>query len=253
MEKFLGKRWSVEKMGSLPKIIHYIWIGNNPKPEIVLKCIESWRRYLPDYEIREWNENNYNVNKNEYISNAYENKMWAFVSDFMRFDILYRYGGIYLDTDVEFLHPLPLNMMESEAFSGSESNGKISPGLIFACNPGNEIVAQMIASYENSAFNVKKLITVNERITDIMKVYGYVPNNQLQTVAGLTVYPDVYFCGFDKDVGEVKTTVNTLAIHHYAGTWRKNKISKMIRKSIKKLIGIEGYRNLLKLRRTLFK
>ena len=88
---------------SIPKIIHYCWVGGKPKPQSVLYCIESWKRCCPDYEIREWNESNYDFTKNEYMRQAYEAKKWGFVPDYARLDIVYEYGGIYLDTDVEML------------------------------------------------------------------------------------------------------------------------------------------------------
>ena len=119
----------------IPKIIHYCWFGNNPKPEIVYKCIESWKKYFPDYEIVEWNEKNYDVNKELYMQEAYSCKKWAFVSDYARFDVLYQYGGIYFDTDVEVLKKFPQEILCNQAFTGIESTKIISPGLVFGCAP----------------------------------------------------------------------------------------------------------------------
>ena len=96
----------------IPKIIHYCWFGRNSKSKIILKCIESWRKFMPDYEIIEWNEDNFNVKQNEYVKSAYNNKKWAFVSDYARMKVLYQYGGIYFDTDVELLKPIPSEYLE---------------------------------------------------------------------------------------------------------------------------------------------
>ena len=122
----------------IPKIIHYCWFGYNKKPELIEKCIESWHKFLPDWEFREWNESNYNVNKNEYIKEAYKQKKWAFVSDYARFDILNQYGGVYLDTDVELLKPISDEILQHEAFTGFQSNNRVNPGLIYGSIAGQQ-------------------------------------------------------------------------------------------------------------------
>lgn len=117
-------------MEKIPHIIHYCWFGRNPKSELVLNCIESWKKYLPGYEIREWNEDNYDVTQVNFVKEAYENQKWAFVSDYVRFDVLYQFGGIYFDTDVELLKPIPEEILAKRAFTGFESTKLISPGLV---------------------------------------------------------------------------------------------------------------------------
>ena len=107
----------------IPHIIHYIWFGGAEKPKVVLECIESWRRFFPGWEIKEWNESNYNINKCQYMIDAYQLKKYAFVSDYARFDVLYEYGGIYLDVDVEFIKPLPADFLEHECIAGFEGSG----------------------------------------------------------------------------------------------------------------------------------
>ena len=104
----------------IPKKIHYCWVGGNSKPPLVKKCIQSWKKYCPDYEIIEWNESNYDISKNIYMKQAYEAKKWAFVTDYMRLDIIYEHGGIYLDTDVELIKNID-DLLSNEAFAGIES------------------------------------------------------------------------------------------------------------------------------------
>ena len=234
---------------SIPKIIHYCWFGGNEKPEIVKKCIESWKKYMPDYEIKEWNESNYDCLKNRYIKEAYNSKKWAFVSDYARFDILYLYGGIYFDTDVELLKSIPHEILANKAFTCTEPTGKVNPGLIFACEKNNFIAKKMIDTYNQDSFldDKKNPIckTVNAYITEILYRYGYEEKNKLQKVNDLVIYPSEYFCGFDLDIMEKDITQNTISVHHYSGTWIKQGLKQKIQKIIKRKFGIKFYRKLL--------
>lgn len=239
-------------MNQIPKKIHYIWVGGTPKPPIVLKCMNSWKRYMPDYEICEWNEQNYDVEKNEYIRKAYEQKMWAFVSDFMRFDILYQHGGIYLDTDVELLKRIPEEILNQQAFTGVEGHGKVNPGLIFACGKGHWLAEEMLSSYGEDRFDKNHLYTVNQRITKILSQYGFVGDNSLQVIKGVSIYPDDFFCGFDQDVKEICITTNTISVHHYAATWVMPSMGRKLKMLIKRVVGVESYRKLLNVKRSLW-
>lgn len=236
-------------MEKIPKVIHYIWIGNNEKPEKVKECIKSWKKYMPDYEVKEWNESNFNIKECQYAIQAYRDKKWAFVSDYMRFKILYDQGGIYLDTDVELLKRIPEEILNNNSFTGVEFIGKINPGLIFGCRKENNIAKYMVEKYKKLTFNKNNLITVNEIITEYLKPFGYKEDNTLQVVEGLTIYPDEFFCGYDQDVKEIKITKNTITVHHYLGTWCKKGIKHKIQYYIKKIIGIENYRKMLYLKR----
>ena len=184
-------------MSIIPKTIHYFWFGHNEKPEIFHKCLESWKRFMPDYSIIEWNEKNYNVHRCKYISQAYDNKEWAFASDYARFDILYKYGGVYLDTDVEFLKPIPQFIIDkSNAFCGMESSGFVAPGLIFACEAGFPFLREIIMDYEQDSFiynNKRNKRTVNQRLTDILLQKGFIPNNHFQRIADIDIYPSSFF------------------------------------------------------------
>lgn len=206
----------------IPKIIHYCWFGGNPLPELALRCIESWRKFLPNYEIKEWNENNYDVRKIPYISQAYDAEKYAFVSDYARFDILYEYGGIYFDTDVEVIRPLD-TIIEKGAFAGVEFPGKLAAGLGIASPAASSVYKEILNSYENSSFLKKDgtmdLTTVVERVSDIFHKHGLTNKNEIQYVANVTIYPVEYFCPKDYITGEVKITKNTYTIHHYDGSW----------------------------------
>ena len=119
----------------IPKKIHYCWFGGNPLPESAKKYIETWKKYCPDYEIIEWNEENFDVTQNQYCKEAYEAKKWAFVSDYARFWILYRYGGIYFDTDVEVIRPID-DMVAKGPFMGCERDGDKNLAAAIAAAPG---------------------------------------------------------------------------------------------------------------------
>ena len=239
----------------IPHKIHYIWFGNNDKPEIVQKCIESWEKYFSDYEIIEWNESNYDTSKCAYIKEAYDAKKWAFASDYARFDILYKYGGIYFDTDVEILKKYPDYILNNIAFSGMESTGNLAPGLVFASIPGLPILKEILDNYEKDHFlerGKQNEKTVNCRVNEILQKKGFVPNNQFQTVAGLSIYPSVFFCGYDMDIREFDIREETVSIHHYACSWKKKGIKRAIQDTIKNRFGIDNYRKILKFKRKLF-
>ena len=243
---------------NIPKIIHYIWIGNNPKPEIVQKCIASWAKYMPDYVIREWNEANYDVNKCRYIREAYAEKKWAFVSDYMRFDILNEYGGIYFDTDVELLKPIPDAILDStQGFTAIESTGKVNPGLVFAAVPKHPFIKEILDLYNSERFIVNgknNLTTVNQRASAILSRYGYSQKNEFQKAFDLEIYPSNFFCGYDVDIHEYMITPETISVHHYAGSWEspRQRMSRAVKDLVKHMVGLEKYKSLLVLKRKLF-
>ncbi len=241
-------------MENIPKIIHYCWFGRNPKPELILKCIDSWKKYMPDYKIIEWNEENYDVHKAPYISEAYECRKWAFVSDYARFDVINQYGGIYFDTDVELLKTIPDEVLSHEAFTGFEYFGSVNPGLVYGASAGSMITKEILDKYHSLHFvqNGKMVLTtVNSVITEILVPYGLALNNKFQIVHGLAIYPSEYFCGYDMLVSEVLITDKTISVHHYAGTWTKKTLKRHVQDIIKKLLGVETYRKLLLAKRRL--
>lgn len=208
----------------IPKIIHYCWFGGKPLPELAQKCISSWKKFLPDYEIKEWNESNYDVRKIPYTSQAYEAKKFAFVSDYARFDILYQYGGIYFDTDVEVIKPMD-DILKNGAFMGLEQTDsvQIASGLGIACEKNNEVYLKIIESYKRSSFinpdGTQNLYTVVSRVTDIFEQLGYIKENRIQKINEITLYPTDYFCPKSFETGLLNITENTYSIHHYDGSW----------------------------------
>lgn len=206
----------------IPKIIHYCWFGENPLPELAQKCIESWEKYFPSYEIKEWNETNYDVHKIPYASEAYDAKKYAFVSDYARFDILYQYGGIYFDTDVEVIKPYD-DILKNGGFMGFEAAGTVAAGLGIGCNAGLGIIHQIVEFYASLCFlnddGSYNTYTVVEYVTKILKKHGLKRENTIQKFEGLTIYPIEYFCPISFITGKMNITNNTYSIHHYTASW----------------------------------
>ena len=206
----------------IPKTIYYCWFGGNPLPALAEKCIASWKKFLPEYEIKEINEGNYDAHKNPYIAQAYDAKKYAFVSDYARFDVLYEYGGIYLDTDVEVIKDLS-PVLARGAFMGMESCGRVATGLGMACEKGDFLVKAFLDSYTNSSFlksdGTYNLATVVDRCSLILKNYGLTNSCEIQTAGAFTIYPPEYFCPKDIRTGKISITENTYTIHHYDGSW----------------------------------
>lgn len=205
----------------IPKRIHYCWFGGNPLPELAQKCIASWKKYCPDYEIIEWNEENFDVNCNDYVREAYDAKKWAFVSDFVRLYALVNEGGIYMDTDVEVIKPLD-ELLQYEALSGFESKTGIPTGLM-ACREGQKIFKEFLDEYKDIHFRRSdgSLDTTTNvtRITNICLKYGLKLNNTKQTIEGFTLLPSDYLCPKDYETGIIHLTDNTFCIHHFDGSW----------------------------------
>lgn len=211
----------------IPKIIHYCWFGRNPLPESAKKCIASWRKYLPDYEIKEWNEDNFDVNVIPYTRDAYQAKKYAFVSDYARFWILFHYGGVYFDTDVEVIKPLD-DLLEDGAFMGWEtpsSDGayKIAPGLGLGAPQKNALYSEILCRYNHLSFyqqdgNINSYSMI-PMITDLFSDKGLKLDGTRQVIDGISIYPAEYFCPMNTLTGELNITDNTRSIHWYTMSW----------------------------------
>ena len=231
----------------IPKIIHYCWFGRNPLPELAQKCIASWKKYLPDYEIKEWNEDNFDVNIIPYTAEAYAQKKYAFVSDYARFWILYKYGGLYFDTDVEVIKPLD-DIIARGPFMGCETDStnktapaqgagqgvsalSANPGLGLGVAPGlgRSLIKQMLDYYDGKHFineaNMRNQITVVHIATKVLFENGLQDVQGLQQVDGFWIYPSEYFCPINVTTGRMHITSNTRTIHHYAATWVNKRFS----------------------------
>lgn len=216
----------------IPKTIHYCWFGGNPLPELARKCIESWKKYCPDYEIIEWNETNYDVGKCAYMKEAYQAKKWGFVPDYARFDIIYSHGGIYLDTDVEIVRNLD-ELLENRAFMGFESADYVNPGLIIGGEAGNPEIAQIMRWYESHHFIMESgeidLTASPAIVTAVLLERGLHKEQSVQLLNGaLTIYPKDYFCPMDYYTGDITITDNTYTIHHYSASWLSNRQKKWL-------------------------
>ena len=214
----------------IPKVIHYCWFGGKPLPESALRCIASWQKYCPGYEIKRWDESNYDVNCCDYVCEAYAAKKWAFVSDYARFDILYRHGGLYFDTDVELIAPID-DILEKGPFLGVEQNAEeaalVNPGLGMAAVTGMPIYGKMLEDYRKLRFLMEdgtyNQTTIVKYTTDLLTQYGLQNIQQPQLVAEIWIYPWDYFCPVMYQTGEATFTENTRSIHHYDASWLSEK------------------------------
>lgn len=206
----------------IPKVIHYCWFGHKPLPDDVKNNINSWKKYCPDYEIKEWDERNFDINCCPYVQEAYQCKKWAFVSDYARFWILYRFGGIYFDTDVELIKPID-KVIKKGSFMACEDKRHIAPGLGIASPSGSNIFKEVLDSYRDSHFFInngeENLETIVTRTTDILQKHGFHGSGKLEKVSDIYIYPAEYFCPINVETGVLNITDNTLAIHHYSASW----------------------------------
>lgn len=237
-------------MATIPKTIHYCWFGRNPLPKSAQKCIASWRKYLPGYEIREWNEDNFDVNIIPYTREAYEAGKYAFVSDYARFWILYHYGGLYFDTDVEVIRPMD-DIIARGPFMGCEIDGDstagckpaVAPGLGLGVNPDLGLYKEFLDGYEGVPFLLADG-TINPfsmipMITRLLLSKGYKAGAGIQAVAGVTVYPQEYFNPLDDATGRLNVTENTRTIHWFSKTWmpHQNKCITYVKRLLRRWLG----------------
>jgi hypothetical protein len=245
-------------MNKISKVIHYCWFGRNPLPESAKKCIASWRKFMPDYEIIEWNEDNYDVNKIPYTAEAYAAKKYAFVSDYARFDILYQHGGLYFDTDVEVIKPF-YDIVANGSFMGFEVDattsqcGSVAPGLGLGVNPGLGLYKEILDYYAELHYTENGVIVENGTIVDhttkIFMRHGLVVKPGIQEVAGIIIYPTEYFCPLDYLTGRMRKTKNTHSIHWYAKTWINNygPIRTVFTQWFHRIFGVNSFSRLKKL------
>lgn len=232
----------------IPKIIHYCWFGGNPLPPFAVKCINSWKKYFPDYEIKEWNESNFDVHVIPYTHDAYLAKKYAFVSDYARFWILYHYGGIYFDTDVEVIRSME-DLLAKGGFMGCEIDEGVSysvaPGLGIAVEAFHPIYKQLLDQYTSRSFYLTDgkmdLTTVVKITTDVLLRNGLCPCPEIQSVEGIIIYPVDYFNPWNDALGKLKKTQNTRSIHWYTKTWmnKENIVWKWTKRILHRLVGIK--------------
>lgn len=229
----------------IPKKIHYCWFGRNPLPDIAIKCMESWQKHCPGYEIIRWDESNCDLSINQFVEQAYEEKKWAFVSDYYRLKVVEEHGGIYLDVDVELLKPLD-DLLELDGFMGFELGAAkvIATGLGFGAINNHPIITALRENYEKKPF-VKQdgqldMLPCPQRDTKILVSYGLIKNNKKQTIQGITFFPSDYFSpiGF---MGEKHFSENTYSIHHFNASWVTDRQRKAIarKKKLRNMFGLK--------------
>lgn len=229
----------------IPKKIQYCWFGQGKMPVLAEKCIESWRTYCPDYEIIEWNEDNFNINCCSYVKEAYENRKFAFVTDYARLYILYTQGGIYMDTDVEVIKRLD-EFLHNKAFSGFESKTAIPTGIM-AAEKGFPLYEHLLSYYNNRHFisragcpDTTTNVTI---ITSMLTERGFVPNGKYQVIDDFVLYPRDYFCPFDNATGVLHQSPNTAVIHWFNKSWvpQKQRIRSKITRVFHRIFGINCF------------
>ena len=213
-------------MTEIPKIIHYCWFGRKPLPKSARHYIERWKKFFPGYEIKEWNEDNFDVYSTRYTAEAYQAEKYAFVSDYARFKILYDHGGIYFDTDVEVIKSFE-DILSHGPFWGCEISNKeqieVNPGLGMGARPKMPIYNELLQKYDylhflnnDGSYNFKTIVAYT---TELLKNHGLSSDTDIQTIEGITIYPKEYFNPLDDNTGRLKITANTHSIHWYTKSW----------------------------------
>ena len=246
----------------IPKIIHYCWFGRNPKPELAQICIKSWKKNCRGYEIIEWNEDNYDLSKAPlYVRQAYEAKKWAFVTDYVRLQIIYEHGGIYVDTDVEF-RKRPDMLLKHQAFFGFESDQYVATGLGFGAVQGCPIVKEIMDDYENIPFLLEDgsydLTACPVRNTEVFVKHGLRQDGSKQLLDGdVLILSQEYLSPIRSDSDVIRYTPNTISVHWFAGSWfpeeqlldrmgyynwmKRKKVLEFLSRTGKKLLGDKLY------------
>lgn len=229
----------------IPKTIHYCWFGHSPLPGEVLDCIKSWYKFCPDYEIKQWDESNFDVGLHPYVKEAYEAKKWAFVTDFARLWILEREGGIYLDTDVELVSTLDSLFQHSCTF-GEEIHGRINTGIGFATEAHHPAIQAMLSQYDNVHFSqgddIFDMTPCPIRNTAALVSLGYRKQAGLIPNIDCMVFPPEYMSPINPETGEKTITARTLSIHHFSGSWKSDeeKRNYRLKKKLQKIFGRLG-------------
>lgn len=244
---------------AIPKKIHYCWFGGNPLPDSAKKCIKSWKKYCPDYEIVEWNESNFDLNCNTYCAEMAKRKKWAFLTDYVRLKVVYEQGGVYLDTDVQVIRPLD-ELVRRGPYMGFENTGRVATGLGFAAEAGNPLIRENMAYYEELQ-DFSELKSCPFITSEVLTRHGLTEDvTAIQNVEGLTVYPEEYLCPKNERTGLTKITKNTYSIHQFDASWfepswkegqkkrwREAKLQYWLHtpnRALRKLLGTAGYEKL---------
>lgn len=242
----------------IPKIIHYCWFGRGQMPELAVRCIESWKKYLPEYELMLWNEDTFDLDMYPYAREAYDNRKFAFVTDVVRLWVLEKFGGVYLDTDVEILKPLD-DLLKLPAFTGYEASMANAPvtGLMASASHGIW-VREQLAYYDGLHF-IKEDGSLNltpntVTIAKIMEAGGFIIDGKYRVYKDdMHVFPVDYFCPLTS-TRVLKCTKNTYCIHHFAGSWVEKTRGQVVKEwIIEHIIGRKRADKIVHLKRKWFK
>lgn len=231
----------------IPKIIHFCWFGGKEKPDLAKKCIESWKKYCPDYEMREWNEESFDISSAPiYVQEAFQEKKWAFITDYVRLWAMYQFGGIYMDTDVEVVKPLD-PFLQHKGFTGFEDDSHMGTGIM-ASEQGLPLMATLLSYYDNRRFiredGSLDMTTNTVSITNTLKQMGFEPNGKMQSYEGFAIYPRDYFCPLDDATGKMHKSDNTATIHWFNKSWvsEKQRCRSKITRIFHRLFGVNCFR-----------
>ncbi len=238
----LPKNRALTEPRKIPKTIHYCWFGGSPIPEIFAGYMKSWRKFCPDYEIVRWDESNYDYKKNEYMYEAYRHKKWGFVPDYARLDIVNRYGGVYLDTDVELVRSID-DLLCDDAFCGFENRAVLANGLGLGAVAGFPLIAEQLDIYDRLSFvnaDGSLNLTPGPRYqSEFFRLKGVRLDNTLQKAGGMTFYPSDVLAAYNTNTG-LNITENTYSIHHYAATWYEPRQQKKKMEIMQKYAGLKA-------------
>lgn len=228
----------------IPKVIHYVWLGDKPKPKKIEKCIASWKKYCPDYKIIEWNEQNFDISSHPFLKEAYDAGNYAFASDIIRLIVLLEQGGVYVDADVEFVKNID-PLLQDDCFIGFETDDYVNSGQIFGSVPDNQIVKEHLAQYDDLSFkNCEDIHSIACPVvfTELLKQYGLVCNGTEQNICNVHIYPIEYFNPFEVRTGKMKKTENSYSIHWSAHSWvSMNVVTKKIVQICHRLFGMNCF------------
>lgn len=238
----------------IPKVIHYGWFGGKEKPKFIKKCIGTWKKYFPDYEIKEWNENNFDFSRYLFTREAYAAGKYAFVSDYLRVYIMYHEGGVYFDTDIEVLENFEDKLDDAEFVMAFERPHTLMTGFM-AAKPKTVIMKQFLEYYDSISFydenGAMRLTPNTDILAEMAKAYGLIENGQYQEpYPGMKIYPNEVFGGYNVYDMIYTITENTVLVHHYTASWRTvwEELPVKTKKIILKVFGVDAYRGMRKLK-----
>ena len=231
----------------IPKKINYCWFGKSEKSKLAIKCINSWRKYCPDYEIIEWNEDNFDVTMNGYTEMCYKEKKYAYLSDYARLLIVAEHGGLYFDTDVELVKS-PNELLSNDAFFGFENEEYVATGLGFGSVPHGIAIESMLAEYVPLLNGTNGTIVCPRLNTKALVKLGLVQNGLEQKVCDAVIYPPSIFNPYDSATGKLNKTNETISIHWYAATWmsKRQKFRGMMTKPLHRIFGVNAFKRFRK-------